>query len=93
MKTKILNYQVIVSPDEYPGGGGEGYTAYCPTLGVADDGDTVEEALANVKGAIEVYVGSLVADGEAVPTDNENMMTTLVNISTENLAGRPIIFA
>ena len=70
MRAKILDYRVIVTPDEQTGGGEIGYTAFCPSLGVADDGDTIEEALKNVKGAIRVYVESLVKDREPVPVDH-----------------------
>lgn len=69
MKTKVLNYRIIVSPDTQTGTGKAGFTALCPTLGVADDGDTIEEALDNVKGAIQVYIDSLVEDKESVPVD------------------------
>jgi len=67
MQTRVLNYRIIVSPDEETGSGKPGFTAFCPTLGVADDGDTVEEALQNINGAIDAYVESLVEDGESVP--------------------------
>ena len=43
MQTTILNYRVIVEPDTQTGTDKPGFTALCPTLGVADDGDTVEE--------------------------------------------------
>lgn len=69
MKTKVLNYRIIVTPDKQTGTGKLGFTALCPTLGVADDGDTVEEALRNVRGAIKAYVSSLVEDKQAVPVD------------------------
>jgi len=69
MKTKVLNYRIIVSPDKQTGTGKPGFTALCPTLGVADDGDSIEEALANVRGAIKTYVDSLVEDKQAVPID------------------------
>lgn len=69
MKTKVLNYRIIVSPDKQTGTGKSGFTALCPTLGVADDGDTIDEALANVRGAIKAYVNSLVEDKQPVPTD------------------------
>lgn len=59
MKTTVLNYRIIVEADERTGTNKSCYTAYCPTLGVADGGDTVEEALKNVKGAIEAYVESV----------------------------------
>lgn len=69
MQTTILNYRIIVEPDERTGTNEPCFTAYCPTLGVADGGDTIEEALANVRGAIEAYVECLVEDGLAVPVD------------------------
>lgn len=45
METKVLNYRIIIEPDRYPDTGERCYTAYCPTLGVADYGDTIEEVL------------------------------------------------
>lgn len=69
MQKQVLNYRVIIEPDAQTGTGKPGYTAYCPTLGVADDGDTVEEALTNVRGAIKAYVDSLIADKLPVPAD------------------------
>jgi predicted RNase H-like HicB family nuclease len=78
MKTKVLNYRIIVSPDKQTGTGKLGFTALCPTLGVADDGDTIEKALENVKEAIQVYVDSLVEDKELVPVDQpqQDIVTT-----------------
>ena len=34
----------------------EGYVSKCPELGVASAGDTVEEALHNLKEAVELYL-------------------------------------
>ena len=78
MRTKVLNYRIIVSPDYQTGTGKPGFTALCPTLGVADDGDTVEEALKNVKRAIQAYIYSLVEDKLPVPVDKpqEDIITT-----------------
>lgn len=78
MRTKVLNYRIIISPDDQTGTGKTGFTAFCPTLGVADDGDTIEEALENVKGAIQVYVDSMVEDKEPVPVDQpqQDIVTT-----------------
>jgi len=69
MKTRVLNYRIIVSPDKQTGTGKPGFTALCPTLGVADDGDTIDEVLVNVKEAIKVYIDSLVEDKQPVPVD------------------------
>ncbi len=70
MRTKVLNYRIIVAPDKQTGTGKPGYTALCPTLGVADDGDTIDEALVNVRGAIKTYVDSLIEDKQPIPTDD-----------------------
>lgn len=73
-------------PDKQTGTGKAGFTAFCPTLGVADDGDTIEEALANLKGAIQVYVDSLIQDNESVPTDQpeRDIVTTMQIITSQN---------
>ncbi len=70
MQIKVLNYRVIITPDVQTGTKKFGYTAFCPTLGVADDGDTIDEALINVQGAIQTYIKSLSEDGEEIPVDN-----------------------
>ena len=69
MKTKVLNYRIIISPDKQTGTNKPGFTALCPTLGVADDGDTIDEALVNIKYAIKAYVDSMVEDKQPVPID------------------------
>ena len=83
MQTKVLNYRVIVTSDKQTGTGKPGFTALCPTLGVADDGDIVEKVLANVKGAIQAFVDSLIEDKEPVPIDQpEHDIVTTTQIST-----------
>jgi len=78
MDAKILNYRIIIEPDEQTGTGKPGFTAFCPALGVADDGETVEEAIKNVRGAIKAYVQSLIQDRKPVPVDNpqKDLITT-----------------
>jgi predicted RNase H-like HicB family nuclease len=47
-----------------------GYWVECPSLpGCFSQGDTRDEALANIKEAIEAYIESLQMDGEAIPDD------------------------
>lgn len=67
MQKKVLNYRIIITPDTQTGTGKDGFTAYCPVLRVADDGDTIEEAMKNLQGAMEVYIETLVEDGLEVP--------------------------
>ena len=42
----------------------DGFNAYCPELGVATCGDTVEEVLDGLQDALEVYIAGLVEIGD-----------------------------
>jgi len=47
-----MNLQVVLEPSE-----DSGYTAYVPSLpGCISEGDTKEQALENIKEAIELYI-------------------------------------
>ena len=69
MQKKVLNYRIIIEPEKYKNGSSV-YVAYCPTLGISDYADTVEEVLASIKDGIELAVESLVKDGQEVPIDH-----------------------
>jgi len=57
-------YKVILEPQEEGG-----YTVTVPSLpGCISEGDTYDEALANIKDAINLYLESLQADGLPIPT-------------------------
>ena len=58
-------YKVILEPQE------EGvYTVTVPSLpGCISEGDTYDEALANIRDAIELYLESLQADGLPIPEE------------------------
>ncbi len=48
-----------------------GYHVSCPVLpGCHSEGDTLEEATANIREAIAVYIDSLRAHGEAIPVED-----------------------
>lgn len=48
-----------------------GYHAFCPALpGCHSQGDTLDEAVANVREAIELYLESLHAHNEPIPTED-----------------------
>jgi len=60
------HYTVILEREE-----DGGYHAFCPALkGCHTQGDTLDEALANVREAIEAYLESLQKHGEAVPVED-----------------------
>jgi antitoxin HicB len=59
-------YKVIFEPQDEGG-----YTTTVPSLpGCISEGDTYDEALANIKEAIELYLESLQADGLPIPDEN-----------------------
>jgi antitoxin HicB len=61
----MRTFRVILEANE-----SGGYTVTVPLLpGCISEGDTKEEALANIKEAIELYIESLEADGLPVPTE------------------------
>lgn len=60
------HYTVILGREE-----DGGYHAFCPALkGCHSQGDTLEEALANVREAIETYLESLHKHGEPTPAED-----------------------
>jgi antitoxin HicB len=64
-----LTYRVLLNRE--PKGG---YTATVPTLpGCITYGETVEEAMAMAKEAIELYIESLVAHNEPVPDETNTL--------------------
>lgn len=84
MEKQVLNYRIIIEPDKETGTDKPGFTAYCPTLGIADDGDTIEEALQNIQGAIQAYVDSLIEDKKVVPvdqTERDIVTSTQIHVS------------
>lgn len=68
-EAKILNYRVIIEK-EYYDDGTPVYTAYVPTLDIADYGDTVDKVLLSLKDGIELAIECLVDEGKVVPVDN-----------------------
>jgi Uncharacterized conserved protein len=64
MPTKY--FKVIFEPQEEGG-----YTATVPSLpGCISEGDTYDEALANIREAIALYLDSLQVDGLPIPDEN-----------------------
>ncbi len=82
MQTNVLNYRIIIEPDHETGTNKAGFTAYCPTLGVADDGNTVDEALINIKSLIQFHLECLHEEGEEIPEpDNDVSLVTNLKVS------------
>lgn len=80
MQARVLNYRVIIEPETYPNGS-RVYNAYCPTLEIADYGDSVEEVLESIKEGIILAVESLKEEKLEVPVDNlEEQIVTSVKV-------------
>lgn len=70
MNTNVLNYAVVIEPDTQTGSDKPGYSAFCPVLGIADDGDTIDEALANIKKTIVFHLECLKEEGQEIPSSS-----------------------
>lgn len=58
----MATYKFTTSIDEAPEGG---YVSYCPELGVASQGESVEEAFANIGEAISTFLDAINELGDA----------------------------
>jgi len=67
MQTNVLNYRIIIEPEKH--GKKTVYNAYCPTLGVADYGDSIDEVLKSIKDGIGLALEYLVEQGKPIPVD------------------------
>ena len=66
---------VIIEKDEH------GYYAWCPELkGCQSQGSSLEEALANIREAIELYLETLPADEREVLLSQE-ILTTAIEVN------------
>ncbi len=69
-----MNYKVsiVIEKDDY------GYYAYCPELeGCQTQGDSIEEVLANIKEAIELYLETLQPEEKTAYLSREILTTSL----------------
>ncbi len=70
---KVLSYRVLFRKESEGG-----FTASVPTLpGCVTFGKNLEEAMQMVKEAIELYLDSLRAHGESIPTEDDVFEYTL----------------
>ena len=63
---------IVIEKDDY------GYYAYCPELeGCQTQGDSLEEVMANIKEAIELYLETLPPDEKTACLSKEILTTSL----------------
>jgi predicted RNase H-like HicB family nuclease len=69
-----VKFTVIRTPDEEDGG----YVAECPAIpGCISEGDTVEQALANIKEAIEGCLESMLVHQQELPEEQPTTVATV----------------
>ena len=74
MVQKIYDYKVLLEKDATGG-----YVAICPSFqGCYSQGETIEEALENIKEAIELCIEDLESLGEFIPEPNYTVIGSVV---------------
>ena len=73
----VLDYRVILRPDKRLGSKKSCYVAFCPTLGVVDDGDSPQQALDNIQSTMAFHIDCLQKENKEIPVDrpNEELVT------------------
>jgi predicted RNase H-like HicB family nuclease len=66
---KIGKYTAIILDED------GGYVSLCPDLDIASQGDTVEEALANLKEAVELFL-EVAPEEEVLRREHHNVFVT-----------------
>jgi len=69
VSVKSYVFKVVIEPDKFEDGR-EAWQAHCPALkGCRTWGHTRDEAMANIRDAIDLYVQDLLEAGEPIPVD------------------------
>ncbi|OGE43883.1 hypothetical protein A3B45_02535 [Candidatus Daviesbacteria bacterium RIFCSPLOWO2_01_FULL_39_12] len=79
MQKQVLNYRIIIEPEKM--GKKIVYNAACPTLGVYDYGDSIDEVLKSIKDGIELAIEYLRDEGQEIPVDDvEKQVVTTTQV-------------
>ena len=83
---QVLNYRVIIEPEVVKSQ--TVYNAYCPTLELADYGDTVEAALKSMRSMMKFHIECLIEEGQLVPQpDHPESFVSMTSIKIPLTAG------
>jgi antitoxin HicB len=71
---RVYDFKVLLEPDEEAGG----YVVSCPALtGCYSQGDTVDEALENIKEAILLCLEDLQAQNQPIPDMSKTLISSV----------------
>jgi len=74
----MRKYTIILDPDLEEGG----FTVTVPALpGCVTQGESIEECIERAREAIELYIESLLADGEPVPEEIERPQMITIDVA------------
>lgn len=78
MAEREYRYSIVLDPDLEEGG----YTVTVPALpGIVTQGETLDEAIAMAKEAIQCHIEGLIADGEPVPEETQKPQIITVSVA------------
>ncbi len=66
---KYYEYRILITPDTRMGSQKSCFTAYVPALGIADDGDSVDEAFRNIQEMIVFHLECLRKEKQPLPVE------------------------
>jgi antitoxin HicB len=71
---KVYDFKVLLDPDEETGG----YVISCPALpGCYTQGDTIDEALENIREAILLCLEDMLAQNQPVPDTSKTLVSSV----------------
>lgn len=82
MKTQRMHqYRLVIEKEQTRGKKRAVYNAYCPALGLADFGNTIDNAVANITKLISFHIESLAQLGHPVPDERDaTMVVTSISV-------------
>lgn len=81
LSKKIFNYLIVIEPDKRIGTNTPCYAGYCPALGLADDGNTIEDVIERMKELIRFHLKVLQKEKQAFPENQkEKSIVTMVQV-------------
>ena len=76
--SREYSFTIILHPESEDGG----YSVTVPALpGCYSQGDTIEDAIARAKEAIQLHIEGLVEDGEPIPVEAEHAQAIIVKVA------------
>lgn len=80
MKQQLANYTVVFEKQKRMGTDISCYMAYVPILGIATEGDTLEETEREIQSLIQFHIQSLVEEGKQIAVESHPSLVTRLEV-------------